>query len=72
MPAARPSESPLPTVPAPTPTETPECEASTCHGISIPESVELHTAWPSWIPLAVIALMVVSCAGFAVARIAGW
>ncbi|WP_431683728.1 DUF6480 family protein [Kitasatospora sp. KL5] len=54
------------------PTETPECEASTCAGISVPESTELHTAWPGWIPLLVIAVMVVSCLGFLVGRIAGW
>ncbi|MFF7590467.1 DUF6480 family protein [Kitasatospora purpeofusca] len=59
-------------VPANPPTETPECEASTCSGISTPEPVELHNAWPSWIPLLVIAVMVVCCAGFAVGRIAGW
>ncbi|WP_327071094.1 DUF6480 family protein [Kitasatospora sp. NBC_01302] len=54
------------------PAETPECEASTCAGISTPEAVELHDAWPGWIPLLVIAAMVVSCAGFAVGRIFGW
>ncbi|MBP0450729.1 hypothetical protein J5Y04_14420 [Kitasatospora sp. RG8] len=59
-------------VPAGPPAETPECEASTCAGISTPESVELHTAWPGWIPLMVIVVMVVSCVGFAVGRIAGW
>ncbi|MEU9126965.1 hypothetical protein AB0D08_02415 [Kitasatospora sp. NPDC048540] len=64
----------VPVLPAarPVPTETPECEASTCAGISTPESVELHTAWPGWIPLLVIAVLVVSCLGFAVGRIAGW
>ncbi len=51
---------------------TPECEASTCHAISTPESVELHTAWPDWAPLLVIGLPVLSCAGFAAGRIAGW
>ncbi|AUG75878.1 hypothetical protein CFP65_0959 [Kitasatospora sp. MMS16-BH015] len=59
-------------VPDHPPIETPECESSTGHGISTPESVELHTAWPGWIPLLVIAVMVVSCVGFAVGRIAGW
>ncbi|MFF9641717.1 DUF6480 family protein [Kitasatospora aureofaciens] len=59
-------------VPATPPTETPECESSTCSGISTPESVELHTAWPGWIPLLVIAVMVLCCVGFAVGRIAGW
>ncbi|MFJ1709351.1 hypothetical protein [Kitasatospora sp. NPDC088346] len=54
------------------PTGPPECGASTCAGISAPESVELHTAWPGWIPLPVIATVVVCCAGFAVGRIAGW
>jgi hypothetical protein len=54
------------------PAETPECESSTSSGISTPESVELHTAWPGWIPLLVIGIMVVSCVGFAVGRIAGW
>ncbi|MFE2347927.1 DUF6480 family protein [Kitasatospora cineracea] len=51
------------------PTETPECEASTTHGISTPEAVELHTAWPGWIPLLAIMVMVVCCIGFAVGRI---
>lgn len=55
-----------------TPTETPECESSTCHGISIPEADELRTAWPSWIPLLAIGLLAVGFAGFAVARIFGW
>ncbi|MEU6232098.1 DUF6480 family protein [Kitasatospora sp. NPDC047058] len=59
-------------VPVSLPTETPECEASTCSGISTPEPVELHNAWPSWIPLLVIAVLVVCCVGFAVGRIAGW
>ncbi|MGV9264909.1 DUF6480 family protein [Kitasatospora sp. NPDC003701] len=54
------------------PTETPECEASTCAGISTPESAELHTAWPGWIPLLVIAVLVISCLGFAIGRIGGW
>ncbi|WP_030276299.1 DUF6480 family protein [Streptomyces sp. NRRL B-24484] len=65
---ARP-EAPVPAVP---PTETPECEASTCHGISLPEPVELHDAWPGWIPIALIAVLVIACAGFAVARIAAF
>ncbi|WP_406195279.1 hypothetical protein OH807_07120 [Kitasatospora sp. NBC_01560] len=56
----------------PKPTETPECEASTCAGISTPEAPELHTAWPGWLPLLVIGVLVVSCVGFAVGRIAGW
>ncbi|WP_354637927.1 DUF6480 family protein [Kitasatospora camelliae] len=56
----------------PAPTETPEGEASTCHGISIPEPVELRRPWPAWIPLLVIALLVISVAVFAVARIGGW
>ncbi|MFC8722141.1 DUF6480 family protein [Kitasatospora sp. NPDC057198] len=51
------------------PVETPECEASTTHGISVPESAELHTAWPGWIPLLAIMVMVVCCVGFAVGRI---
>ncbi|MEU5386668.1 DUF6480 family protein [Kitasatospora cineracea] len=51
------------------PVETPECESSTTHGISTPEAVELHTAWPGWIPLLVIMVMVVCCIGFAVGRI---
>ncbi|GAA2805938.1 hypothetical protein GCM10010505_35470 [Kitasatospora aburaviensis] len=59
-------------VPVSPPTETPECESSTCAGISTPESVELHTAWPGWIPLVVIAVLVVCCVGFAVGRIGGW
>ncbi|OKI29142.1 hypothetical protein A6A07_23370 [Streptomyces sp. CB03911] len=59
-------------VPVRRPAETPECEASTCAGISTPESVELHTAWPGWIPLLVIGVMVVCCVGFAVGRIVGW
>ncbi|QKW23914.1 hypothetical protein HUT16_36720 [Kitasatospora sp. NA04385] len=54
------------------PTETPECEASTTHAISTPESVELHTAWPGWIPLLIIVVMVASCIGFAVGRIFAW
>ncbi|MEV4614933.1 hypothetical protein AB0K43_20390 [Kitasatospora sp. NPDC049258] len=54
------------------PIETPECEASTCAGISTPEAPELHTAWPGWVPLLVIATMVISCVGFAVGRILGW
>ncbi|MCU7826242.1 DUF6480 family protein [Kitasatospora sp. DSM 101779] len=65
---ARP-EAPVPAVP---PTETPECEASTCHGISLPEPVELHDAWPGLIPIALIAVLVIACAGFAVARIAAF
>ncbi|MEW1913338.1 hypothetical protein AB0442_33780 [Kitasatospora sp. NPDC085895] len=64
-----PPETPVPSVP---PTETPECEASTCHGISLPEPVELHDAWPGWIPIALIAVLVIACAGFAVARIAAF
>ncbi|MFC9330019.1 hypothetical protein [Kitasatospora sp. NPDC057015] len=67
-PATRPTTG----TPRPAPTETPECESSTGAAISTPESVELHTAWPGWIPLLLIALMVVSCLGFAVGRIAGW
>ncbi|MFJ9948282.1 hypothetical protein [Kitasatospora sp. NPDC091207] len=59
-------------VPVTAPAETPECEGSTCAGISTPESLELRTAWPGWIPLLVIAALVVSCVGFAVGRIAGW
>ncbi|WP_329492387.1 DUF6480 family protein [Kitasatospora sp. NBC_01246] len=59
-------------VPASPPTETPECESSTCAGISTPESTELHTAWPGWIPLLVITVLVVCCVGFAVGRIGGW
>ncbi|PYC64802.1 hypothetical protein C7C46_32805 [Streptomyces tateyamensis] len=58
--------------PASPPTQTPECESSTCSGISTPESVELRTAWPGWIPLLVIAVMALSLVGFAVGRIAGW
>ncbi|MFJ1753549.1 hypothetical protein [Kitasatospora sp. NPDC088134] len=54
------------------PTATPECESSTTHGISTPEAVELHSAWPGWAPLLVITLMVVSAVGFAVGRIFGW
>jgi hypothetical protein len=56
----------------PAPTETPECEASTCHAISVPETVELHTAWPGWIPLSVIIAMAFAFVAFAVGRIAGW
>ncbi|MFG2820879.1 hypothetical protein ACGFX4_15805 [Kitasatospora sp. NPDC048365] len=55
-----------------TPEETPECEGSTSHGISVPEPVELRTAWPSWIPLLAIGLLVLSFVGFAVARVWGW
>ncbi|MGW6917145.1 DUF6480 family protein [Kitasatospora sp. NPDC054939] len=58
--------------PAVAPTETPEGEGSTCHGISTPEAPELHTAWPGWIPLLVIAVLVISCLGFAIGRIGGW
>lgn len=54
------------------PTETPECEASTTHGIAIPEPVELRTAWPSWIPLLAIGLLAVGFLGFAVARLFGF
>lgn len=54
------------------PTETPEGEGSTTHGISTPEPVELHTAWPGWIPLLIIVVMVVCCIGFAVGRIFAW
>ncbi len=64
-----PPERPVPAYP---PTETPECEASTCAGISTPEAPELHTAWPGWVPLLVIAVLVVGCVGFAIARIGGW
>ncbi|MCX5215086.1 hypothetical protein OG689_38495 [Kitasatospora sp. NBC_00240] len=67
-----PTAPPTPPAARPAPTETPECEASTCAGISTPESVELHNAWPGWVPLLLIALMVLSCLGFAVGRIAGW
>ncbi|MEU9079912.1 DUF6480 family protein [Kitasatospora sp. NPDC004745] len=63
---------PLRPAAAPRPTETPECEGSTSAGISTPEAVELHTAWPGWIPLLVIAVLVICCVGFAVGRIAGW
>ncbi|MFI9271414.1 DUF6480 family protein [Kitasatospora sp. NPDC052896] len=51
------------------PTETPEGEGSTTHGISIPEPPELHDAWPSWIPMALIALLVVAVLIFMIARI---
>ncbi|RKE23493.1 hypothetical protein [Streptomyces sp. TLI_171] len=73
-----PNDTPAPSNPVPAaperplPTETPECEASTSHGISIPEPVELRTAWPSWIPLLVIGIVAASFLGFAVARILGW
>ncbi|MEU3494246.1 DUF6480 family protein [Kitasatospora cineracea] len=72
-PVSAPAPVPVP-APAPAeghsvPTETPECEASTTHGISTPEAVELHTAWPGWIPLLAIMVMVVCCIGFAVGRI---
>ncbi|GJF31292.1 hypothetical protein KNE206_39920 [Kitasatospora sp. NE20-6] len=66
--ASIPLSSPFP-VPGIRPTETPECEASTCHAISTPERVELHNAWPGWIPLLLIGLLVVACAGFAIGRI---
>ncbi|WP_407991557.1 hypothetical protein [Kitasatospora sp. CMC57] len=56
----------------PSPTETPECEASTSHAISTPESVELRTAWPGWIPLTLILATALVLAAFAVGRIAGW
>ncbi|MEV4561588.1 hypothetical protein AB0K51_32035 [Kitasatospora sp. NPDC049285] len=73
MAANSPDNSPSHEVPSrQMPTETPECESSTTHGISIPEPVELHNAWPSWIPLLAIGLVVVSFTGFAVARIFGW
>ncbi|GAA3049931.1 hypothetical protein GCM10020229_71780 [Kitasatospora albolonga] len=55
----------------PVPTETPECEASTTHAISVPERVELHDAWPGWIPVAVILLMALTLAAFAIGRVAG-
>ncbi|KJK59320.1 hypothetical protein [Saccharothrix sp. ST-888] len=54
---------------APSPTETPECEASTCHGISTAERVELHDAWPGWFPLLIITVMVVCAVGFMIGRI---
>ncbi|MFB9370836.1 DUF6480 family protein [Kitasatospora albolonga] len=56
----------------PAPAETPECEASTCHAISVPEPVELHDAWPGWIPLTLILVMALAVAAFAVGRVAGW
>lgn len=56
-------------VPSPQPTETPEGEGSTCAGISLPEPVELHDAWPGWVPLLLIALLVVGVLGFAIGRI---
>ncbi|MFJ9523198.1 DUF6480 family protein [Kitasatospora sp. NPDC101801] len=56
----------------PPPTEAPECESSTCHAISTPETVELHTAWPGWIPLTLIIATALVLAAFAVGRIAGW
>ncbi|MFC8447492.1 DUF6480 family protein [Kitasatospora sp. NPDC057223] len=55
----------------PKPTETPECEGSTCAGISTAERVELHTAWPGWIPLLLIGVLVFCSAGFMVGRILG-
>jgi hypothetical protein len=54
------------------PTETPECESSTGHGISTPEAVELHTAWPGWAPMLVIAVLVLCTVGFMVGRILAW
>ncbi|MFD9130146.1 hypothetical protein [Kitasatospora sp. NPDC059571] len=67
--AARPTPRIIGTAP---PTETPECESSTGHGISIPEAVELRTAWPGWAPVLAIAVMVLCTVGFMVARIAAW
>jgi hypothetical protein len=53
----------------PPPTETPECESSTCAGISVHDPVHAHDDWWNWVGLASIVLITLFAAGFMVARV---
>ncbi|WP_042434719.1 hypothetical protein [Streptacidiphilus anmyonensis] len=51
------------------PEETPECESSTCHGISIHDPVYHHDVWWNWVGLFGLAVLVLGAVGFMVGRI---
>ncbi|QMU77156.1 hypothetical protein GXW83_17010 [Streptacidiphilus sp. PB12-B1b] len=60
---------PVSLVRAPRPQETPECESSTCAGISVHDPVYEHDSWWNWIGVGAVALIAVFAAGFMIARI---
>jgi hypothetical protein len=49
--------------------ETPECESSTCLGISFHDPVYHHDVWWNWVGLFAAAVMLLSVAGFMIGRI---
>ncbi|WP_152628091.1 hypothetical protein [Streptacidiphilus neutrinimicus] len=51
------------------PEETPECESSTCHGISVHDPVYHHDLWWNWVGLLGLAVLVLGAVGFMVGRI---
>jgi hypothetical protein len=53
----------------PAPTETPECESSTCLGISTRNPTFAHDQWWTWAGLTAVGLIAFFTAGFMIARI---
>ncbi|MBF9069132.1 hypothetical protein [Streptacidiphilus fuscans] len=51
------------------PEETPECESSTCHGISIHDPVYHHDMWWTWVGLIGLTVLVLPTVGFVIGRI---
>lgn len=49
--------------------ETPECESSTCLGISYHDPVYHHDVWWNWVGLFGLAVLVLGTVGFMIGRI---
>ncbi|MFC1420896.1 hypothetical protein [Streptacidiphilus cavernicola] len=51
------------------PEETPECESSTCHGISVHDPVYQHDVWWNWVGLLGVAFFTLGAVGFMIGRV---